>query len=1230
MKSSLKSIIMNKLAIFLLLLVSLFFAERTYSSHLYGGEIRWECSANGKYIFYVEYYIDCSGIPFDSTNHRLSISGNPLPKDANNNILTGFFLNPYNTSWSENRNGDLSPECNPRDVRGPLSCGNEDSGATKVYLYKSEPITLKGVPPISGWVFKTSKNQCCRPKFENLRSSRVIFRATMFPSLEDSTKIELNANPCIDSSPQFKSLPVNNICREIKFSYNPTGIDIDLDSLVFSWGRSYSHEQDTTAIFYEQGFDYNNPTPDTTFSKDNVPSTLDKLTGLVKMRILSGSGVEKFLVIIKVDSYRNGKKNATIYRELPITVFDCPRLLNGKVNTPPIVKINGKLIENEVFEVIAGDTVIIPIIVSDLDKTGIPPFFDQLIRLTPNGLMLTKDRTSRTPCDNSDGFGGSLVEPCAYFEHLGPRVNTRLFPPTPSIGAFRSLVTRFVWQTDCSHIGTKTGAAGTNTGIYRFVMRVTDDHCPIPGINYPTLTIKVRDPYPLRAPIMKGIDVGLDGSLKYQWVPPIDSNDIFEGYLVESSTTLTNAPPIWKDTLNQNVEKYKQSKIENLTLIYDTSDPPNISSDYKGKDFHVRMSTKFSSCNRAGISSSSEPVRVIQLNVRIKKDSSDQQEIKLNWNSPKPQNSSPSPYLDYESNTKYYVWRNDSKNVRTLKNWRLVGETTKTTLSLLNDEVCVKFGAFRVEARDTVVTWKHQDSTSSNFRVIDTLTFSTFSLIDTVLLKPDKTPPNQFTIDLLSYDYIKGDLIIKWDDPNPGGIDSLTFITDIINTSSAPLQYRTIGKEKWDIVNKQFKIASNQVDASTKPVFIGAIAIDACGNGIEPSINNIHNTIDVQVNWEACDSSMYIRWNKYTNFGGSNLEYLLYLDSNGSGNFKKVDAAIKIEPTSYQHKIYEGGKVYRYLIKAKGINLNGQVVISNSNIDSAYASFEAEPKFGYISNVTVINSEYIQLNYLLDKQTAVKNYTIYRGLDSSNMNPIELISGNSIISNEFLYEDNQVQVNNHSYYYQVVANNFCDLRFHDSNLGTSLLLSVESGQESLKNVLKWNSYLKWDNKVSHYNIYRGIDKLPSNSVYKRIEKIDEIQHVFVDDIAEHADVIGEYCYQIEAIEEGSNNQSQPVVSRSNLVCLIIKPLFYIPNAFAPNGINKEFLPKGQFINHKFFEMNIFDRFGNELFRSRDINKGWDGRFAGNLVQIGTYVYVIRFSDAEGNEYQRKGTVTVVR
>jgi gliding motility-associated-like protein len=70
---------------------------------------------------------------------------------------------------------------------------------------------------------------------------------------------------------------------------------------------------------------------------------------------------------------------------------------------------------------------------------------------------------------------------------------------------------------------------------------------------------------------------------------------------------------------------------------------------------------------------------------------------------------------------------------------------------------------------------------------------------------------------------------------------------------------------------------------------------------------------------------------------------------------------------------------------------------------------------------------------------------------------------------------------------------------------------------------------------------------------------------------------------------------------------------YIPDAFTPNGDsnNEVFYVYGNDILN--FEMYIFDRFGEVIYKSTDIKQGWDGVVKGTKAQDGVYTYKINYS-----------------
>lgn len=91
---------------------------------------------------------------------------------------------------------------------------------------------------------------------------------------------------------------------------------------------------------------------------------------------------------------------------------------------------------------------------------------------------------------------------------------------------------------------------------------------------------------------------------------------------------------------------------------------------------------------------------------------------------------------------------------------------------------------------------------------------------------------------------------------------------------------------------------------------------------------------------------------------------------------------------------------------------------------------------------------------------------------------------------------------------------------------------------------------------------------------------------------------------------------------------------YIPNTFTPdgNGTNDIFQPMGVGIDEDDYRMDIFDRWGENIFSSNNFRKGWDGTVKGGskLAPQGVYTYKIMVKDILGNKHPKVGHVTVIR
>ena len=246
-----------------------------------------------------------------------------------------------------------------------------------------------------------------------------------------------------------------------------------------------------------------------------------KKTGKVKLGVYSGAGVAKYLNVIRVDSWRDGKKISSIYRELPLSVFDCPQLPNRKPNNEPQVHINNIKQSDITLNVVAGDKISIPIKVIDNDSNGIGNEL-QLVSLKAYGQNFASDFQDTLACP---------FPPCAQLINTSPAYDSTKLEYLLEDSA--EVKTNFEWQTECSHL------LGKEIQVYNFNFEAQDNHCPIPRIVHGTISIRLAKGPAITAPNLNCISAN-NGFTQLAWSSEGVSSFNFEKWMIYRSESRNN------------------------------------------------------------------------------------------------------------------------------------------------------------------------------------------------------------------------------------------------------------------------------------------------------------------------------------------------------------------------------------------------------------------------------------------------------------------------------------------------------------------------------------------------------------------------------------------------------------------------------------------------------------------------------------------------------------------
>ncbi len=456
---------------FTLLLCILFSFNNLQANHLISGEISWECLNNGKYVFKLKVYRDCSGLPAPTTNRQIGIIGNPLPRNSANALVSSITVRLDTSNWIARRFGNVSPLC--KNDQG-LDCSNGDAGAVQQMTFLSDTISLIGTPPSNGWMFYHDL-PCCRPNISNLAAAGShLLRAFLYANSPASSPTS-----CVTSSPTFSEVPDYLACkgRLSKLDYSAT--DKELDSLSYSWERTYNAPATAPQpVPYANGYNFNNPTPNTSFNVNNIPATLDPMTGIISYKVNSSNNLLlDYFIGVRVDAWRNGSVVSSAIRELPNLIVNCPNLTSSTENTPPIITPPFTTASNQPSfndTVVVGSSVGINLSILDTNMVG-SNFQNIAIEVWGNKMSKTMNLATNCPDPNDNDCAAFISNP--QYDAFRKKY---YYIGSPSFNSFLS------WQTNCDDLDSIHGAK-----THIFYVRATDDFCPIPGVEMQTIKITV-------------------------------------------------------------------------------------------------------------------------------------------------------------------------------------------------------------------------------------------------------------------------------------------------------------------------------------------------------------------------------------------------------------------------------------------------------------------------------------------------------------------------------------------------------------------------------------------------------------------------------------------------------------------------------------------------------------------------------------------------------------------
>lgn len=401
----------------------------------------------------------------------------------------------------------------------------------------------------------------------------------------------------------------------------------------------------------------------------------------------------------------------------------------------------------------------------------------------------------------------------------------------------------------------------------------------------------------------------------------------------------------------------------------------------------------------------------------------------------------------------------------------------------------------------------------------------------------------------------------------------------------------------------------------------GIAAIDSCGNYSIPSYE--HRTLFLNTSYDLCSRTANLTWTPYLikdGFGalkGKYDIYDIYCSVNG-GTFGVVGSTIG--NTTFSHSPLNPGVLYCYIVRVRNSNLS---ISASSNSSCLTASGLPGPVYVYINSASVnASNKQVELTFTVDNSKPYKGCTIFKSEDGITFTKVAYVA--SVTATSQTYIDADVKTLEKNYYYKIQVADDCNNSGVVSNISKTIVLKVTNNIESIfYNTLTWDDYSTWSGGVASYNIYRAV-----NGVFNPtpISNVPFASRTYIDDVQDFVIDQGKFSYYVEAVEGLGNIYGFKDVAKSNPADAYVEVSVFVPNAFAPKGLNTVWLPIAQYVEKTDYKVMVFDRWGKKIFETHSDTEGWTG----DATTDDVYAYLIEYKNARGEYIQLKGHLNIIR
>ena len=388
------------------------------------------------------------------------------------------------------------------------------------------------------------------------------------------------------------------------------------------------------------------------------------------------------------------------------------------------------------------------------------------------------------------------------------------------------------------------------------------------------------------------------------------------------------------------------------------------------------------------------------------------------------------------------------------------------------------------------------------------------------------------------------------------------------------------------------------------------LAQNTCDEFSELALTEAHCTIELRAS--PAPNAIRLNWSAYVGYQVSEYEVYRVADYDSA-------SALRIAVVSGNTLTFLDEETFcrdSVSYRVRGIGAADSIQRTWSDVSASDPDYILPTENTDIITATVVDDTVVNVSWAPYTGYKPANYLLERSEDNGATWQALDTTGLSTLA----FTDPNVLVDEQSYRYRVFTVDSCGDISQEGFYGETILLRAELGSRG-DPVLNWSPYAEWPNGVLTYQVEvfnESTQNWEEVGLTNRRETTFEDRETSLNQVS--------YCYRIQATEAGGRGAT----SLSNEACLTFGPRIYVPNAFTPNRDGKNdtftiFAP-----NVRNAEIWIYNRWGNLVYYSDNLEEGWDGNYQGRPVPEGVYVYRLRAQGFEGSDLEQSGSVTLIR